>query len=362
MSVQRIGLFRSPAGFRSFSMARYTNEMASALRAHASPDVSLHEVCPDTHRTLSTRRSRCFSRYVRYGLLAQRTSFALNHVLDQANAHLMYVLDPDRSAISCHDVFPIKRWLGLIRGVEPTRVPPTKVQVSFSGLRLARCVLVGSQATKEDLVNVIDVDQMRVHVVPYGISSCFAPGPPKERAGCTILSVSTGLPYKNERAAVEVLARVARRPDLDVRLLRIGPALSPADAERAGHYGVRSRIQELGHPPDATLAEVYRQSDVLLFPSFYEGFGWPPLEAMASGLPVVASTSASLLEVTGGTALHAPAEDYDGLANHVLTVLTEEPVAQDLSRRGLRRAEQFSWNRVAKRVFELYETILAEGT
>jgi glycosyltransferase involved in cell wall biosynthesis len=364
MSAIRVGLFRSPAEFRSFSMDRYATSLVTALRAASAGELSLHEVRPANKRRLLPHRLHDYwTRYPRYWSQARRTSFDMNHVLDHAYGHLTYALDGRRTIVSCHDIFPLQHWRGAIRGLDQRRKPPLTVQLSLSGLRRARFVVTSSQATKDDLVDALSLDPQRIRVVPYGIDACFAPAtaPREKNCAATILCVSTGAPYKNHRAAVEVLARVVKRSERDVRLVRVGPPLPPAEAERSRRYGLRDRTLELGQLPEARLADTYRRSDVLLHPSMYEGFGWPPLEAMASGVPVVVSTSRSLLEVTNGAALRADAEDYDGLADCVLTALEDERVTHDLRRRGLERAQQFSWHRAAQRQLELYQAIAEEG-
>ncbi len=110
---------------------------------------------------------------------------------------------------------------------------------------------------------------------------------------------------------------------------------------------------------EANLPSLYARCDVFLFPSFYEGFGWPVLEAMACGTPVVRSTWPSLGEITGGHALAADALDYDALADHVVTVLDNKELAVDLAKRGRDRALTFTWSRAAEETRAVY-TALAE--
>jgi glycosyltransferase involved in cell wall biosynthesis len=126
-------------------------------------------------------------------------------------------------------------------------------------------------------------------------------------------------------------------------------------AERLGLDGA---VRELGPVSEADLAALYNGADVLLFPSFYEGFGWPPLEAMASGLPVVCSRSGSLPEVVADAALTAEPEDVDGLAAQVAAVLTNPALASELRRRGLERSLHFSWPRATSEVLEVYRSAL----
>lgn len=346
-------------------MERYADSLGNALRGAAGPDLSLYDFRPSRQRIRHRGRiGRYWSRYARYLVQARRTTFQVNHILDQAYAHLTYALDGRRTIVTCHDIFPLQHWRGLIRGLERRGTPPLTVQFSLSGLQRARFVVTDSQATKDDLIEVLGLPSDRIRVVPPGVDAIFSPSQslPEPRNEATIVCVSTGGPYKNDRAAVEVLARVVKEADREVRLVRVGTTLAPRDAERAREYRVADRILELGFLSDAALADVYRQADAVLHPSFYEGFGWPPLEAMASGIPVVTSTWSSLVELTGDAALRADAEDYDGLADCVVRTLHDERLRSDLRRRGLVRAQRFSWDRTAGQVLGLYETIVSEGS
>ncbi len=140
----------------------------------------------------------------------------------------------------------------------------------------------------------------------------------------------------------------------------MGPPLPVAERERAYRYGVSGRILELGPLPPAALPSLYRRCDALLHASLYEGFGWPALEAMASGLPAVVSTWRSLVEVIGTSALAAEADDYDGLADALVRVLTDDDLARTLRGSGLERARVFTWERAAERTADLYRTVLEE--
>ena len=108
---------------------------------------------------------------------------------------------------------------------------------------------------------------------------------------------------------------------------------------------------------DDRLVELYNAADVLLFPSFYEGFGWPPLEAMACGTPVVVSDAPSLAEVVGGAGLAAPARDVSALVAAVRSIVETPELAETLRRRGIERAAQFTWRRTIDGFAQAYAMV-----
>src|SRR5204862_3882240 len=138
-----------------------------------------------------------------------------------------------------------------------------------------------------------------------------------------------------------------RRGGLDVRVVRPGPALSGGERRLAERLGVADAVVGLGSVADADLPALYNAVDLLLFPSLYEGFGWPPLEAMASGTPVVCSRAGSLDEVVGDAALTADPEDIDTLSWHAAAVMTDAKLRAKVIDRGLAHAARFNWDRTA---------------
>jgi len=140
----------------------------------------------------------------------------------------------------------------------------------------------------------------------------------------------------------------------DVRLKLAG---SPMDADLnalAEQLGITERIECMVNPDDAQVADLYRHASLLLFPSIYEGFGWPPLEAMAFGCPVVCSSEGSLPEVVADAALAAPVANEAELAEHCLTILQNDDVARDMIRRGHERARFFQPQKMAGQLIEAY--------
>ena len=163
-------------------------------------------------------------------------------------------------------------------------------------------------------------------------------------------------PHKNLERLIEAFHLVRDRGLDRLKLVLIGDDISRYTAlRRAVHrHQLHQYVRFLGYLPEATLAVMYRLAGVFVFPSLYEGFGLPPLEAMASGTPVVTSNVSSLPEVAGDAAVLVDPYDTRAIADGIYRVLTDQRLRADLKRLGLARASQFSWESSVRRVREIY--------
>jgi glycosyltransferase involved in cell wall biosynthesis len=200
----------------------------------------------------------------------------------------------------------------------------------------AQRVLAVSERTKRDLVELYGVDPAKVVVTPNGVEPRFAPG---DGDGGFALYVGA------IQARKDPLAALAAAQAVGVPLVVAGPEKEPALADELRRRGADVR----GYVGDEELAELYRRAVALVFPSRYEGFGLPVLEALASGTPVVASDDAAVREVAGDAAL------YGDLAEALRRAIAERP---RLAAAGIERARRFSWAETARRTLEVYREVL----
>ena len=296
--------------------------------------------------------------------LARRRRRGVVHVTDHSHAHLCALTGGRRTVVTCHDLMLL--WsrdgrTGDFHG--PTRAT-VRFDLKTSFLRRAARVVCTTEFVRSEVVAMKGVDPARTEVVPLGVGEHFRPLAAGDRErlraelglrGPVVLQVSSGQPYKNDAAVLRTAAALGE----GVTLLRAGPPLAPEHEALARTLGLEGRLVRAGLHTDPRLAELYGVADVLLFPSHAEGFGWPPVEAMACGIPVVTSDLPVLREVADGAALHAGADDVAGLTAAVAAVLGDPARAAELRERGLRRAEAFTWGRTVagyERVYESVET------
>lgn len=216
-----------------------------------------------------------------------------------------------------------------------------------------------SSFVAQEVVELLGADPDRVVVVPEAVPPVAAAAPEDgwKLAGADryILALSTVEPRKDHLTLVRAFDRVAEH-DGDVRLVIAGLEAWGSDrldrAVAASAHG--DRISRLGYVPDGDRAALLRGARVLAFPSKYEGFGLPPLEAMAVGVPVVASDAGSLPEVLGDAALLTPVGDPVALADALVAVLDEDGLRQRLVAAGHERVTRYSWDRCAAGLVDLY--------
>jgi glycosyltransferase involved in cell wall biosynthesis len=220
-------------------------------------------------------------------------------------------------------------------------------------VRRAARVLAVSESTKRDLVDHYGVDERKVVVIPNGVDPLFAPDGERSERTPYALFVGTLQPRKDPLAALEALALVPG----DLRLVMVGPDKgSGTEARRlASRLGLNGRVEFAGHIEKQKLAELYRGADCLVFPSRYEGFGLPVVEAMASGTPVVAAASGSVPEVAGDAAVLVEPGNPAALAGGIERALADR---ERLVRAGLERAGLYSWAETARRTLDVYRELL----
>jgi glycosyltransferase involved in cell wall biosynthesis len=219
-------------------------------------------------------------------------------------------------------------------------------------VRRAARVLAVSEWTKRDLVERYGIPEQKIVVTPNGVDPVYAPGSGSDE-GEYVLFVGTLQPRKDPLAAIEALALA----NVDLPLMLVGPDKgSGAEARHlASKLGLNGRVELTGHVGKERLAELYRAAACLVFPSRYEGFGLPVLEAMASGTPVVATAAASIPEIAGGAAVLVEPGDPVALAGGIERAIADR---ERLVRAGLERARLYSWAETARRTLAVYEELL----
>ena len=224
-------------------------------------------------------------------------------------------------------------------------------------------VVTVSETSRRDLVELYGLPEDRVVAIPNGVSPRFRPAdgaawtPYDGDRPLRVLALGTLQPRKNLVRLMDALAIVGR--ELRVQLRVVGPDGHQAAAIR-NRLSMSVETEIVGWLDDAALADEFRRADVFAYPSIYEGFGLPVVEAMASGTPVVTSTGGSLPEVAGDAALLVDPYDVAALAAAIRRIAEDGPGAAALRARGLARAATFTWERSAALHAAVYRDLVAQ--
>jgi glycosyltransferase involved in cell wall biosynthesis len=308
---------------------------------------------------------------------ARENPFDLYHIVDHTYSQLAHVLPPDRVVVTCHDLDAFR--CVLTPALEPR---PAWFRASIrrvlAGLQKTAAVVCDSAATRDALMAHDLVAKDCLHVIHLGVHpECYSPTTPEAAAeiarllgpmgGPELLHVGSNIPRKRVDVLLRVFAAV-RAVEPGARLLKVGGALEGNLEQLARSLGILDAIVTLPYfsPKSArdraTLAAVYRRASLVLQPSEAEGFGLPVAEALACGVPLLASDLPVLREVAGDAALYRPVGDVDAWTRCALDLLEERradsPSMHARRALGLERARLYSWSNHVERLAAVYRGVL----
>jgi glycosyltransferase involved in cell wall biosynthesis len=335
-------------GFAVFARGPWFDDAAAARKNWRLQRVPLH-----------SRQARLFWEQARLPGIAARLGIDVLH-----STHHTLPLRPMRAkrAVTVHDVTFFRM---------PQRYPAVRRMymqtMTRHSMRVADAVIVPSNAVRDDLVRLLHADAAKITVVYEAAAARFRPIPAAECAAVRarygveapyVLSVGSREPGKNRGRLIRAM-RDLRDAGIDRRLLVVGQPAWNYEWEHGvvDKLNMGDRVIFAGYVQDDDLPALYSACDAFAFPSLYEGFGIPVLEAMACGAPVVTSNLSATAEVSGDAAVLVDplsAELREGLRR----VLTDEGLRRDLVTFGRARAAQFSWRRAADETFAVYERVM----
>jgi len=324
--------------------------------AHLPPDLATQENLKITH--------------IRPGSEFLRIPFVMPYAAWRQGADLLHVTYnappwcPCPIVVTVHDIsyelFP-DSFSPRDRLVLSTLVP-------FS-LRRAAKVITGSEHTKRDMVGRYGLPEEKVVVTYYAADHAFRPILDSQRIAATkakygittnfILFLGSLQPRKNLLRLIEAFARLREGGALAHKLVIAGQALWRESEvyNRVRKYGLEEEVVFTDYVPHEDLPPLYNAADLFVFPSLYEGFGLPPLEAMACGTPVVASNTSSLREVLGDAAILVDPYDVQQLARAMRDVLSSGDLRREMAAKGLKGVRRFSWAETARKTLEVYQEV-----
>ena len=376
----RIGLDGKLLSLRAGGIGRYAINLTRAMLAAAParhPDLEFiiftapqtspgvmeeFRGCCDEH--FLNARSSVLRSLALIPAALRRMRVDIFHGMDHVG--IPFVGSTGKCVVTVHDVIPLI--------LPQTFTPRHRAIVRLALARVRRkadLIIVPSQAVERDVVERLGVREDRVTIVAHGCEPRFQPTA-DETAFCAaaaryglppryVLAVGTLEPRKNLTTLLRAFARLrdtaAGNPPPGLVLAGARGWLDSPIYKTVRSLGLEEVVRVPGFIDDDDLPAVYRGAEMLVFPSLYEGFGLPVLEAMACGVPVVASNSSALPEVAGGAALLVDPHDVDALAVAIGRVLRDDALRERLRLAGIARAGQFSWEAAARRTLDAYASL-----
>jgi glycosyltransferase involved in cell wall biosynthesis len=341
-------------------LARLDHETTYLLFCDRADEATLRDLAENFVPVVETSAGYGLREHVSIPLKLRRLGVDLLH----SPHYVLPLLCRTRAIVTIHDCIHL-----LFPEYLPSRMAWNYARFMLgSAIRRSALVLTVSEASRRDILRFYpETDPERIQVIPNAIDEALIEDPGQEEMervreryqirGRFVLYAGNIKPHKNLDRLIAAFGLVKQRGELaDLKLLIIGDEVNRYGSLRRAveAAGVRQDVRFFGFVPDRTLAALYRLASVFAFPSLYEGFGLPPLEAMACGTPVVTSNISSLPEVVGDAAVLVNPERVEDIADGIARVLEDSRLREELVHRGRVRAQSFSWERSVEAIHATY--------
>jgi glycosyltransferase involved in cell wall biosynthesis len=355
----------------TWSMDLYADNLAAHLR-QVRPLWKITEIAPELAGSWrsGTGLNKYYRRYWQHPKLVARQSGDLFHVIDHTDGHIVRWLQKSRKAVvaTCHDLVPLTCPENLRSESRLPAISARTWRYSADGLRSADRVVCVSANTATDVAQWLKIDHQQLSVVHSAPDKAFVPLADKStqafrRRHCrtpdelVLLHVGTNQIRKNVFNILKAL-KIAIDRGVPAQLWRVGDGFNPEQVAYIQEFGLESHVKTFDIVDQPMLVQLYNAADITLFPSLYEGFGFPILESMACGTAVITSNTSSLPEVAGDAAILVDPTQPHRIAAAIVHLYGDRVDRERLVRSGLQRGKQFSWQMTAEKTAQIYEQVL----
>jgi glycosyltransferase involved in cell wall biosynthesis len=283
----------------------------------------------------------------------------IKHVTSQDLAYLLKLVKLEKTIVTCFDLIP---WV-----YDNEQLPTSKLKIK--GLKKAERIITISEYSKKDIIKHLGYPENKISIVyPAVDHDIYYVKRDREiikKLGIldthkVILYVGSEQPRKNVPFLLEAISQLKKRIP-EIKLLKIGNSQVPGAREKLVELietlGLQEEVIFVGYVSENDITKYYNAADLFVYPSLYEGFGMPPLEAMACGTPVVTSNVTSLPEVVADAAITIDPHEVNAFVEAMYKVLTDEKLRENMIDKGLKRAQLFNWERSAEEMHRVYKQL-----
>lgn len=288
-------------------------------------------------------------------------SHEIIHIYSQGYAYLAHFLPKDKLIITCCDLIPY------INNSKHNLLESLALRFTFLGLKKANKIIAISRATKKDLIRYLNISEKKITIISPIVDKTFKRLNKEDITKIKqtffpdkkiILYVGSYLPNKNLPIILKAFQKIKLKiNNLTLVIVNEKNKLPSEYKALINDLNIEKDIYYTGYISDQKLVELYNCSDVFIFPSLYEGFGFPPLEAMVCGCPVITSNTSSLPEVVGDAAIMVDPSDLNEIAKKTILLLKNQKIRDIMINKGFKQAKKFR-NRPLKKVMNVYKELI----
>ncbi len=356
----------------NFSMDVYADGVIDGLRA-VRPDWEIIDLKPKpvnrSSRSVWIRFQKAYERFWHFPQAIRQQQADIYHIIEAAEAHAVYGLKRNQktAVVTCHDLINFHSQENLKGSVQLPFISRYLWLRGIRGMEKADHTIAVSEATAKEVTQILDIGSGQITVTPNGVDPAFKPLSANQIAlvrqqrklslnTLCLLNVGSDHPRKNVLTILKTV-EVLKQRGLSVCFWKVSADFTDEQKAFIHAHGLASCVSYLGKPAQSELVQLYGAADILIAPSLHEGFGLTLLEAMAAGTPVVTSNVSAMPEVVSDAAVLVDPTDVEAIAAAIQLIHRDAGYREELIQKGLKRAQQFTWQAAAEQVAQVYERL-----